>query len=87
MLAGLQEVRYVFVYPEQKDIVLVGYGEGWRIDTRGNIVGVTTGKPVLLLDDLLTALRTAATSARRASVARSTRRRQEFRNWLPTSPD
>ncbi len=63
-LAGLQDIRYVFVYPEQKDIVLVGFGEGWRIDPHGNIVGVTTGKPVLLLDDLLTALRTAATSAR-----------------------
>ncbi len=63
LLAGLQDIRYLFVYPEQKDIVLVGYGEGWRIDARGNIVGITTGKPVLLLDDLLTALRTAATSA------------------------
>ncbi len=62
LLAGLQDIRYVFVYPEQKDIVLVGFGEGWQIDARGNIVGITTGKPVLLLDDLLTALRTAATS-------------------------
>jgi len=63
-LAGLQDIRFVFVYPEEKDIVLVGFGEGWRIDHRGNFVGVTTGKPVLLLDDLLTALRTASTSAR-----------------------
>jgi len=63
-LAGLQEIRYVFVYPEQRDIVVAGFGEGWRIDHRGNVVGLTTGKPVLLLDDLLTALRTAATSAR-----------------------
>ena len=63
-LAGLQDVRYVFVYPERKDIVLVGFGEGWRVDARGNVVGVTTGKPVLLLDDLLTALRTAESSAR-----------------------
>ena len=62
-LGGLQDIRYVFVYPEQKDIVLVGFGEGWRIDGHGNIVGITTGKPVLFLDDLLTALRTAATSA------------------------
>ena len=64
VLAGLQEIRYVFVYPEQQDIVLVGFGEGWRVDAHGNIVGVTTGKPVLLLDDLLTALRSAATAAR-----------------------
>jgi len=64
LLAGLQDIRYVFVYPEQKDIVLVGFGEGWRFDARGNVVGITTGKPVLLLDDLLTALRTAESSAR-----------------------
>jgi hypothetical protein len=56
-LAGLQDIRYIFVYPEQKDIVLVGFGEGWKVDHRGNVVGSTTGRPVLLLDDLLTALR------------------------------
>jgi hypothetical protein len=63
-LAGLQDIRYIFVYPEQKDIVLAGFGEGWRVDAHGNVVGITTGKPVLLLDDLLTALRTADSAAR-----------------------
>ena len=58
-LAGLQRIRYVFVYPEQNDIVLAGYGEGWHVDQRGNIVGVNTGRPVIELDDLLVALRTA----------------------------
>ena len=58
-LGGLQRIQYVFVYPEQNDIVLAGYGEGWQVDSRGNLVGVTTGRPVLLLDDLLVALRTA----------------------------
>ena len=62
-LAGLQRVQYVFVYPEQKDIVLVGPGEGWKADAKGNVVGVTTGRPVMLLDDLLVALRTAKTAA------------------------
>ncbi len=62
-LAGLQQIRYVFVYPEQKDIVLVGPGEGWRVDKRGNIVGITTGRPVMLLDDLLVALRSARLAA------------------------
>ena len=82
-LAGLQDIRYVFVYPEQKDIVLVGFGEGWRIDARGNIVGVTTGKPVLLLDDLLTALRTAESSARTGiscSIDPTAEGIQQFRN-------
>jgi hypothetical protein len=62
-LAGLQHIRYVFVYPEQKDIVLVGPGEGWKVDGRGNVVGVTTGRPVMLLDDLLVAMRTAKDAA------------------------
>jgi hypothetical protein len=57
VLAGLQRIRYVFVYPEQNDIVLAGYGEGWKVDGKGAVVGVTTGRPVLLLDDLLVALR------------------------------
>ncbi len=58
-LAGLQQIRYVLVCPEKKDIVLVGPAEGWKLDKRGNVVGVTNGRPVLQLDDLLTALRTA----------------------------
>jgi hypothetical protein len=62
-LAGLQQIRYVFVYPEQKDIILAGPGEGWKIDDRGNVVGITTGRPVMLLDDLLIALRTAQAAA------------------------
>ena len=62
-LGGLQQIRYVFVYPEQNDIVLVGPGEGWKVDKRGNVVGATTGRPVMLLDDLLVALRTAQGSA------------------------
>lgn len=63
LLAGLQQIQYVFVYPEQQDVVLAGFGEGWKVDPRGNIVGLTTGKPVLLLDDLLVALRHAAQAA------------------------
>ena len=63
-LGGLQGIRYVFVYPEQRDIVLVGPAEGWKVDRRGNVVGLTTGRPVMLLDDLLVALRTAASAAR-----------------------
>jgi hypothetical protein len=58
-LAGLQHIRYVFVYPEEKDIVLAGPGEGWKVDDRGNVVGLTTGHPVMQLDDLLTAMRSA----------------------------
>lgn len=67
LLGGLQRIRYVLVYPEQKDIVLAGPAEGWKLDDNGNIVGKTTGRPPLNLDDLVVALRAAAgagTSAR-----------------------
>ena len=56
-LAGLQRVEYVLVYPEQNDIVLAGPGEGWTVNDKGIVVGETTRRPVLLLDDLLVALR------------------------------
>ena len=65
-LAGLQEISYVFVYPEKNDIVLAGPGEGWRVDDKGAVVGIESGRPVLLLDDLLVALRTAREAQRRA---------------------
>lgn len=57
-LAGLQQIKYVLACPEQNDIVLVGPAEGWKVAADGTVVGETTGKPVLLLDDLLVALRT-----------------------------
>ena len=59
LMAGIQRVQYVLVYPEQNDIVLAGPAEGWRIDRLGNVVGETTGRPVLALDDFMVALRAA----------------------------
>jgi hypothetical protein len=61
-LAGLQRVRYVLVYPEQHDVVLAGPAEGWRADAVGNIVGTNSRRPVLLLEDLMVALRAADSS-------------------------
>jgi hypothetical protein len=61
-LGGLQRVQYVLVYPEHNDIVLAGPAEGWKVDPLGNIVGITTGRPVLQLDDLIVALRTVETA-------------------------
>ncbi|MFN0016812.1 MAG: DUF1598 domain-containing protein [Pirellulaceae bacterium] len=57
-LAGIQRVEFVFLYPEQNDIVLAGPGEGWKLDENANMVGVTTGRPVIRLEDLMLALRT-----------------------------
>ena len=63
-LGGLLGIRYVFVYPEQRDVVLAGPAEGWKVDRRGNVIGLTSGRPVMLLDNLLVALRTADSTAR-----------------------
>ena len=62
-LAGLLRVQYVLVIPEQNDIILAGPAEGWRVDQLGNLVGKTSGRPVILLDDLIAALRMRRTSA------------------------
>ncbi len=56
-MGGLQRVQYVFVYPEDQDIVLAGPAEGWRVDELGQVVGQTTGQPVLHITDFLEALR------------------------------
>ena len=74
-LAGLQRVQYVFVYPDQKDIVLAGPAEGWKINELGNVVGNTSGHPVMQLDDLLVALRCADAARKGASMCRLIRPR------------
>jgi hypothetical protein len=56
-VAGLLRVRYVFYYPDSKDIVLAGPAEGWAADPTGRPVGMTTGRPVVQLQDLVVALR------------------------------
>lgn len=56
-LAGLQRLQYVFFYLETNDIVIAGPAEGWLVDLSGRVVGLTTGRPVLELADLIVALR------------------------------
>lgn len=56
-MAGLTRLEYVFFYPESGDIVIAGPAEGFAQDAVGRIVGVETGKPCMLLDDVIIALR------------------------------
>lgn len=56
-LAGLQRVQYVFLYPDSGEIVIAGPAEAWLADASGRTVGVSSGRPVLLLEDLLVSLR------------------------------
>jgi len=56
-LAGLQRVRHVFCYPESGDVVIEGPAEGWITNMAGRVVGMTSGRPVVQLQDLVVALR------------------------------
>ncbi|MEW4454894.1 DUF1598 domain-containing protein [Bremerella sp. JC817] len=59
-LAGLNEIQYVFYYPDTKDIVIAGTAEGYVRDLNGVNVGTYSGKATLQLDDLVVALRAFA---------------------------
>jgi hypothetical protein len=56
-LAGLQQVQYVLVYPEENDVVIAGPADEPQRDEFGRVVGRTNGRPVLQLDDLVVILR------------------------------
>ena len=56
-LAGLQRVKYVFLYPDTGDVVIAGPAEGWVTDLSGRVVGITSGRPAVQLQDLVVALR------------------------------
>jgi|GEM_PF-1451199 len=56
-MGGLTQIRYVLVYPEQKDIVIAGPAEALDTSNPHQAVGKSTGRPALRLDDLVTLLR------------------------------
>ena len=60
-LGGMTQVRYVFVYPEERDLVIAGPAEPFAISADGlYATGKLSRRPVLQLDDLVVALRTAS---------------------------
>ncbi|HUG71595.1 MAG TPA: DUF1598 domain-containing protein, partial [Pirellulaceae bacterium] len=67
-LAGLQRIQYVFVYPETGDIVVAGPAEGWASDLSGRVRGITSGAPVIELQDLIVALRAFPPAGRETPV-------------------
>lgn len=58
-LAGLQRINYFLIDRENQDVLIVGPAEGFGPNAQGRIVGTTTGRPPLQLDDLVIALRSA----------------------------
>jgi hypothetical protein len=59
-LGGLTRLRYVFVFPESKDLVIAGPSEPVDAGLSFRPLGRISGRPVLQLDDLVTALRAFA---------------------------
>ena len=57
MLAGLERVKYVWVFPETHDVVLAGPADDWQQDAEGRLVTKGSSHPVLRLDDLVVVLR------------------------------
>ncbi len=55
-MAGLTRIEYVFVDKENKDILLAGPAESWKVSDDGSVVGTASGRPVVQLVDLLTAM-------------------------------
>ncbi len=56
-VAGLTRVEYVIYLPGSKDIVLAGPAEEVIDSPDGRLVGLTSGKPTIRLDDIVVALR------------------------------
>lgn len=67
-VAGLQRIDYFIVDKENQDILIVGPAEGFGPNPQGQIVGATTGRPPLQLDDLVVALRSAFSGQREIGV-------------------
>lgn len=58
-LGGMVRLRYVFVFPEEGDLVIAGPAEPFDADVPYRPLGRRTGRPVLHLDDLVVAIRAA----------------------------
>jgi hypothetical protein len=56
-LAGLERIKFVWIYPETGDLVLAGPAGPWRLDDGGRAVSAKNGRPVVQLDDLVVVLR------------------------------
>lgn len=64
-LAGLTEVRFLFLFPETGDVVIGGPAGDFQVDASGRAIGVEDNRPTLQLDDLVTLSRTFSPSGSR----------------------
>lgn len=56
-LAGLQRIKYVFVFPQTNDLVIAGPADVWRRVEENHVVGENSNSPVLRLEDLIVILK------------------------------
>jgi hypothetical protein len=59
LLAGLQRIKYVLLYPETGDLVIAGPAGDWRQNQEGRWVDAEKERPLVQLDDLVVAFRNA----------------------------
>lgn len=57
VLAGLERIRYVMVFPETRDLVLAGPAGPWQVDPQGRAVSLQSGRPLVRLDDVVSLFR------------------------------
>jgi len=92
-LAGLTRLRYVFLFPDTRDIVIAGEAGAWVEDGVGRAVALESGRPVLQLDDLCVALRAFPPDRRNAPfigcsidpAPEAVTRLQSFQRTVPRS--
>ena len=63
-LGGMTQIRYVLAYPEERELVIVGPAEPWDSTNPVQPVGKVSGRPIIQLDDLVAAMRTARSMRR-----------------------
>jgi len=67
-LDGMTKLRYVFVFPDEKDLVIAGDAEPYDAADPARPIGLRTGRPVLRLDDLVVVLRTVGPGNPRGAI-------------------
>ena len=63
-LGGMTRIQYVFVYPDERELVIAGPAEAWDATNPLEVIGKVTGRPVMQFDDLIAAMRTARSMRR-----------------------
>ena len=85
-LGGLEQIDYVVVSPEDHDILLVGPGEAWKVGPQGAVVGATSGRPVMLLDDLVVAFHAANAPTHSVIICSIEPTQEGSSDFAPTRP-